>query len=153
MSRRLFIAVIVALCVIVLIQSCSAVYTPRNKTSTTMTTIPTEPYNAIVNAFGDPNPANESEAGINITQMLGASAGTASVYTYLLGNLAMVIILAIPFVLMWLMQSDIIIPATAGIFCGGFFIYWLPSEYWIVPVIFIALGITAVIYSLLTKRS
>jgi hypothetical protein len=122
----------------------------RVTASATITPVSTHAYNVILNSFGgNRTPANESEARVNFTQFL---FGTTYTYTDLMGNLALVIIFAIPFILMWLMQSDLTIPGIIGIILGGFLFLFLPAEWHMAPVAFIALSIVAIIYGLYMRR-
>ena len=121
----------------------------RVTSSTTITPVSTHAYNVIINSFGgNRSPTTESEARINFTQFL---FGTTYTYTDIMGNLALVIIFAIPFILMWLMQSDLTIPGIIGIIIGGFLFIFLPAEWHMAPVAFIALSIVSVVYGLYTR--
>lgn len=122
----------------------------RTMAANTITPISTQAYNDIWNSFGgNESPDNETDALINWTEFLGADL---SVYTLLIGYLAFVIIFAIPFVLMWLMQSDMVPAGIAGIIIGGFMLLWLPAEYSLLAGVFVVLAIVAVVYSLLKER-
>jgi hypothetical protein len=122
----------------------------RVMASATFTPVSTQAFQDLYDSIGgNTSPVNETDAAINWTQFLGA---TLEPYTLLMGQLALVIIFAIPFVLMWLMHMDITPAAVAGIIIGGFLLAFLPPEYSLLAGIFVVLGLVAVVYSLLKER-
>ena len=74
-----------------------------------------------------------------------------SPYSAKLGNLALLIIFAIPFLMMWIRQQNSLIPAIAGMILGSFIIAWLPEEYHLAAMGFIGLSILAVIFGLVKE--
>lgn len=122
----------------------------RVMAAATFTPVSTQAYSDIYNAIGgNVSPQNETAAAINWTELGFASLEP---YTLLIGQLAFVIIFAIPFVLMWLMQQDMTPAAVAGIIIGGFMLAFLPAEYSLLAGILTVLAVLAVIYSLLKER-
>lgn len=122
----------------------------RIMASATFTPVSTQAFQDLYDSIGgNTSPVNETAAEINWTQFLGA---TLEPYTLLMGSLALVIIFAIPFVLMWLMQQDMTPAAVAGIIIGGFMLAFLPPEYSLLAGIFVVLALLAVVYSLLKER-
>jgi len=116
----------------------------------TITTIPTDAYNTIWESIGgNRSPASEEETKVNWTKLL---SGELSVYTQIIGFLALILIIASPFVAMWLMQSDMVPAAVAFIIIGGFLLLFVPSQFSLLTGVFIALAIVAVIYSLMKER-
>jgi hypothetical protein len=116
----------------------------------TITTIPTDAYNTILESMGgNTTPATVEESRTNLTMLL---SGLLTVYTDPMGTVALVIIFSVPFVLMWLMQSDMVPAAIAGIITGAFMLAFLPSEYSMLASIFVVLAILAIVYSLLKER-
>ena len=67
----------------------------------------------------------------------------------MLGNLALLIIFAIPFLMMWIRQQNSLIPAIVGMILGGFIIALLPTEYHLVAMGFIGLSVLAVIFGIM----
>jgi hypothetical protein len=116
----------------------------------TITTIPTDAYNTILESMGgNTTPATVEDSRTNLTMLL---SGLLTVYTDPMGTVALVIIFSVPFVLMWLMQSDMVPAAIAGIITGAFMLAFLPAEYSMLASIFVVLAILAIVYSLLKER-
>jgi hypothetical protein len=92
----------------------------------------------------------------NTTQILPNLPGIGylamSAYTDILGNIAIVMIFAIPFLMMWIMGGSITLPAVVGIIEGGFILYRLPEQFYLVAIGFIVLSVMALIFSLLKDR-
>ena len=74
-----------------------------------------------------------------------------SPYSAKLGNLALLIIFAIPFLMMWIRQQNSLIPAIVGMILGGFIIALLPEEYHLAAMGFIGLSILAVIFGIVKE--
>jgi len=149
MMRTVMLTVlIVGLCLLAGI--VSAGNWTRATATGTMTTLPTDAYNTVFESFGgNQSPANESEARVNWTMFI---SGSLQPYTDIMGYIALVIIISLPFLLMWLMQSDMVPAAIGGIITGGFLLLFVPAEYSLLAGIFVVLAIVAVIYSLLKER-
>ena len=98
---------------------------------------------------GNRTPQNATAAKVNFTEML---LGTAAPYTDVMGSLVLVIIFAIPFVLMWLMQRDLTLPGVVGIIVGAFLFIYIPAEWHLAPIAFIGMSIAAIIYGIMTRR-
>lgn len=91
--------------------------------------------------------ANGSGFGfVNFTKSMVTS------YTNVMGNMFFLIIFALPYLMMWLRQQNIIIPAVTGIIMGTLMIQYLPSSYQFIAVSFIGLSITAILYTLYHRR-
>lgn len=122
----------------------------RVMATTAFTPVSTEAYNRLYESIGgNTSPESEAESLINWTEFLGA---TLSPYTLLIGNLAMVIIFSIPFILMWLMQSNMTPAAVAGLIIGVFLLAFLPAEYSLLAGILVVFALVAVVYSLFKER-
>ncbi len=117
----------------------TAAHTIETRDTSAMTTL-----EAAMGGFNVSNPTD-----ISWLTIFATAAGS---YTAILGNIAFVIIFAIPFVMMWILQRNLTLPGVVGIILGGFIIARLPAEYHLVAVAFISLSIVAVIYSLLKER-
>ena len=74
-----------------------------------------------------------------------------SPYSAKLGNLALLIIFAIPFLMMWIRQQNSLVPAIVGMILGGFIIALLPTEYHLVAMGFIGLSVLAVIFGIMKE--
>jgi len=122
----------------------------RTMATATFTPVSTQAYQDLYASIGgNTSPDTEANATINWTAFLGA---TLEPYTLLIGDLALVIIFAIPFVLMWLMQMDMTPAAIAGIIIGGFMLAFLPAEYSLLAGILVVFAALAIVYSLLKER-
>ena len=122
----------------------NAVY--RAKATTTIAPEPTGPYTTMIEAIGT-GPSN-----MTVPPLLTIFTVAAAPFTAVLGDIAWVILFLIPFLMMWLMQRDLVIPGVAGIILGGVILLRLPSEYQIVATAFIAISITAIVWQLYTSR-
>ena len=118
----------------------------RAKATTTIEAEPTQGYDAIMEAIG--NRSTNATMPSYLTMM----TATLSPYTYVFGNVALVIIFLIPFLMMWLMQRNLTIPGVIGLVLGGSIYLRLPPEYQIVATAFIALSVVAIAYSLLEPK-
>ena len=67
------------------------------------------------------------------------------------GNAALVLIFSIPFLMAWIMGSNVTLPSVMGIITGGFILWRLPEQYQLVAIGFIGLSVIAIIYSLLKE--
>jgi hypothetical protein len=142
--------IIIGLMLILLCSLASAGNYSRVMATGAITTIPTDAYNTILESFGgNTTPATVEEARVNLTSLL---SGLLDVYTDPMGPIALVLIFAIPFVLMWLMQSDMIPAGIAGLITGAFMLAFLPAEYSLLASIFLVLAILSIVYSLLKER-
>ena len=116
----------------------------------TITTVSTHAYNQMIEAFGaNRSPTTEEEARINWTTLL---SGVTYTFTDLMGALFFVILFAIFFVPLWLMQKDLTLPGIVGIILGGFAFMFIPVEWHLGIITFIAMSIVAVIYGLMKDR-
>jgi len=116
----------------------------------TITTMPTDAYNMIWESIGgNRSPTTEEETKVNWTKLL---SGHLLVYNQIIGYLALILIVASPFVAMWLMQSDMVPASVAFIIIGGFLLLFVPSQFSLLAGVFIALAIVTVIYSLMKER-
>jgi hypothetical protein len=77
---------------------------------------------------------------------------TVGVYTDIGGQIAVILIMAIPFVMQWIMQQRSTIPAITGIILSGFLFKVMPPQYGLVTSAFIALYVTNLIYTLYRSR-
>lgn len=146
--RRYALMFLVMLCMVCSVADAGN-YTRPTATGT-ITTISTQPYQDLIDSFGgNTTPENETAARVNMTSFL---SGVLSVYSDPIGSLALVIIFAIPWLLMWLMQSDVVPAAVAGLIIGGFVLEFLPAEYSLLGTVFVVLALVAIVYSLLKER-
>lgn len=74
-----------------------------------------------------------------------------SVYEDTWGSAALVVIFALPFLMAWIMGSNVTLPSVMGIITGGFILWRLPEQYQMVAIGFIGLSVIAIIYSLLKE--
>lgn len=73
-------------------------------------------------------------------------------YTDTAGSIAIIILLAIPFIMMWLMQGRVVVPATVGIILSYIIGVYMPVEYKPVTTIFIVLYIISIVWAILRDR-
>jgi hypothetical protein len=127
-------------------------YTARATPSETIAPVETAGYNSLIDSFGgDESPEDEDAAEINWTGMVEA---IASPYVDLMGVMFYLMAFSIPFISMWIAQEKTWIPLGAGILLVGFATMsgWIPAEYQMPIIIFVALSIAAVIWMLLRDR-
>lgn len=121
----------------------------RPKSASTIPTLDAGPYNAFVETFGGENQLNESTEGVD---WLGIQAAVEQPYTTAIGSLFYVIVFAIPFLMQWLRQGSMAIPAAIGIILGGIMLSKTPAEYHLVAVALIALSILAIVWGIIKER-
>ena len=110
------------------------------------------PYNALIGVIQPGgNSTNASTSALIMPDIPGGLHLAVSVYEDTWGNIALVIIFAIPFLMAWIMGGNITLPSVMGLITGGFILYRLPEQYQLVAIGFIALSAIAVIYSLLKE--
>jgi hypothetical protein len=73
-------------------------------------------------------------------------------YRDFMGNLFFVLFYGVIFLMMWIRQGNIIIPSVIGLMLGGMMIAMLPAEYHAVAVVFISMGVFAVLYTMFKSR-
>lgn len=77
----------------------------------------------------------------------------ADPYINIMGNLFFFFLFSMPFLMMYLRQENVLIPSIIGLILGGTILNFLPAEFHLGAVSFIALSITGVLYILLKERS
>lgn len=92
------------------------------------------------------SPANDLQTAISQKSFTGIIAAPIKIYTNLLGLGFYAFLWFLVFVMMWLKQQSINIPATVGIIFGGLLITFLPPAYQLISQVLIVFGIFAVIY-------
>ena len=73
-------------------------------------------------------------------------------YLAVLGSLFFVFAYGIPFISMWLRQSESVIPTVLGLILAGFIIPFLPEEYRLPAFAMLALSVFGVIYIMVRGR-
>jgi hypothetical protein len=115
-------------------------------------TLDEAPYNALVAAFQPAgNSTNVTDTASIVPDVPGVLHLAAGVYQDTWGNIALVIIFAIPFLMAWIMGMNVTLPSVMGIITGGFVLWRLPEQYQLVAIGFIAMSAIAIIYSLLKE--
>ena len=122
----------------------------RPKASSPIATLDESPYTSFVGAFGGNNQLNESTEGVD---WLGMKDAAERPYTDLIGPFFYVIVFAIPFLMQWLRQGSMAVPAAIGIILGGIMLAKTPAEYHLAAIAFIALSILAVVWGVIKDRS
>lgn len=114
----------------------------RTWASATITTIPTYRLQNITNTWGG---NNTTEAGPNFGMLIYNSV---AVYSDSLGQIVFVIFFAIPFLMMWIVQADMTMPAIIGMFFSLYVFVKLPEQYILFGVGCFVICIAALIWSL-----
>jgi hypothetical protein len=121
----------------------------RPKASSPIATLDESPYTSFVGAFGGSNQLNETTEGVD---WLGIKDAAERPYTDLIGPLFYVIVFAIPFLMQWLRQGSMAVPAAIGIILGGIMLAKTSAEYHLAAIAFIALSILAVVWGVIKDR-
>jgi len=138
--RRLYLALIG---IAIMIWPVLATALPARQWATgTITTIPTYRWQNITNTFGGNNVTND---GPNFGMLLYNSVMT---YSDAMGQIVYVIFFAIPFLMMWIVQSDMTMPAIIGMFFSLYVFVRLPEQYIIFGVGCFVIATTALVWSL-----
>jgi len=122
----------------------------RPKTTAPIPTLDEAPYLALTGAFGGNNQLNETTEGVD---WLGIKDAAERPYTDLIGPFFYVIVFAIPFLMQWLRQGSMAVPAAIGIILGGIMLAKTPAEYHLAAIAFIALSILAVVWGVIKDRT
>lgn len=120
--------------------------TPRPWATGTITPIPTFRLMNITNTFGGNQTTVE---GPNFGMLIWNSV---SVYSDSVGMIAYVIFFAIPFIMMWIVQSDMTLPAIIGMMFSLYVFARLPEQYILFAVGCFVICVAALLWSLY-KRS
>lgn len=75
-----------------------------------------------------------------------------SIYSDVLGPIALLIVFAMPFAALWIMQKDMLIPGGIGLMFSSFILVKLPADFQAVAVLMMALSVTGVLYAMYTRR-
>jgi len=142
------------LCMLVLLACCVSAVTGGNwtrpTTTATITTLPTEAYGLILESFGGNTTVDpEENATVNWTKFL---RGELSVWTATMGDLALIIIIAMPFLGMFLMHQDMVPAAIGGMIIGCVLLIFVPPQFTLLAGVFVVLSIVVVVYRLLKER-
>lgn len=125
-------------------------YARRSAPVTTIPTVSTSRYNELLNAFGGSE--NETTADIDVDALAGAIVAP---YTDLMGIAALVILVASPFILMWIGQEKSSnVPLIVGILVvGGFSVFgWIPADYWMPVMCFITISVVGLVWLIMRDR-
>lgn len=121
----------------------------RPKTTRTIAPLDEGPYNHFFASFGGSQQLNETTEGVD---WLGLKDAAEEPYTAALGSLFFALLFALPFVMQWLRQGSMAIPCVLGIILGSIMLAKAPAEYHIVAVVFVALGVLAVVWGVIKDR-
>ena len=95
----------------------------RTWASATITTIPTYRLQNITDTWGG---NTTREAGPNFGMLI---FNAVSVYPDAMGQIAYVVLFAIPFLMMWIVQADMTMPAIIGMFFSLYIFVKIPEQY------------------------
>jgi len=124
--------------------------TLRPKATNPLPTLDEGAYQALIASFGGENQLNETTEGVDWLAMKDAAERP---YTDLIGPFFYVIVFAIPFLMQWLRQGSMAVPAAIGIILGGIMLAKTPAEYHLAAIAFIALSILAVVWGVIKDRN
>lgn len=115
---------------------------PRPNSTVPITTLPTLRWQNISNTWGG-----------NTTTTTGPNFGmliynAILVYSDSIGMIVYVIFFAIPFLMMWIVQSDMTLPAIVGILFSFYIFTKLPEQYILFSVGCFAIAFAALLWSL-----
>jgi len=90
---------------------------------------------------------NSSSFGwVNFTSAVSAP------FTNQVGNMFFLFIFAIPFLMQWLRQENMVIPCVIGIMLGGTMLGFMPAGYHLAGVALLALSVTGILYTVYKER-
>lgn len=144
--------IFIFLIVVLFVGISTAAYNERPTPSVTIAPVDTTGYNSLIDSFGgNETPEDEDAAEINWTGMVEA---IASPYVDLMGVMFYLMAFSIPFISMWIAQEKTWVPLGSGILLIGFATMngWIPAEYQMPILVFVALSIAAVVWVLLRDR-
>lgn len=124
-------------------------YTIRPKTEVTAIVPSTQHYQTVIDAFGADIPQTSSPVEID---WMGIAGAVEDYYTDSMGAFFYVFVFSIPFVIQWLRQGNMVIPSILGIISAGFLLMYVPAEYELVAITFIALGVLGVLWGVVKER-
>jgi hypothetical protein len=131
----------------------------RAKTSENITMLDEEPFEMLMDSWGakfdwDNETSCDDMATHNNTYNFTLfSMAIAEPHINIMGNLFFFFLFSMPFLMMYLRQENVLIPSIIGLILGGTILNFLPAEFHLGAVSFIALSITGVLYILLKERS
>lgn len=79
-------------------------------------------------------------------------SGTMQPYTDILGPLFFMFLFGFPFVMQWIRQGSVLIPAVSGTILGGLLLSFFPEEYVQYAILFVGIGIMSALYALFKDR-
>lgn len=74
-------------------------------------------------------------------------------WTSQLGSVGYLIMAMIPFMMLWIRQSSTLVPMTLALIVGAFFMGLMPLQWVLVSIVVVLLGIAAIVFGLIKKRS
>jgi hypothetical protein len=95
---------------------------------------------------------NEFEDAVMDFNWSASLLALTSPYTAMMGNFFFLILFALPFLMAWIRQSNVIIPTIWGFTIGGIMLMFLPKEYVGMAVLFLILSFVAVMYGVFKER-
>ena len=102
-------------------------------------------YYSFINTFGG---NSTTDAPVNWGMMVYNLVG---IYPDAIGQIAYVILFAIPFIMMWIVQADMTLPAIIGMLFSFYVFLKLPEQYILFGVGCFAISITSLLWSLLKR--
>lgn len=118
----------------------------RQLASVPLTPIPNLQYSNVTTMFGgNQTTVSPVNWGMGIFNLI-------SIYPSAIGQIAYVILFAIPFMMMWIANANMTLPALVGMLFSLYVFLKIPADYAFFAVGAFAISMTALIYSLITRR-
>jgi hypothetical protein len=104
-------------------------------------------WNDLINTWGgySPNQTGNPDIGTAMWSIFMQ-------YPDICGPVAYVILFSVPFVMLWVVHADLVPVSIVGIFFGFYVSFFVGGAFFMVGLLFIALALTTVIWSLAQKR-
>lgn len=149
MNTRTVLVILGIVLVLLPATTSAALNISRPIAHATIAPISTDMYVRVLGIFGDHTTITNESAAIDWSAIFSI---VGDAYTGTMGKMALIVIFAIPFLMMWITQRDMTLPGLVGLLLGLYILVMLPADMVRVAIVFIAMSITAVVYSLLKER-
>lgn len=120
---------------------------PIENVSVTIPTVDPSAYNTFENVmYGGGN----NTTGVDWQRYLYVSK---TPWTSQLGSIGYLLLAMIPFMMLWIRQSSTLVPLTLALIFGAFFMGLMPLQWVLVSIVVVLIGIAAIVFGLIKKRS
>ena len=131
----------------------------REKTNESVPILDEHAYEMLMESWGSRfHWTNETNCGEMTSQNMSYNftlfgMAISEPYVNIMGSLFFLFLFSMPFLMMYLRQENVLIPSISGMILGGMILGFLPAEYHLPAIAFIALSITGVLYIALKERT